>query len=49
MSAFFVNAVDIILSMKAFFLRWKDRGFKFNLKRDIENDHDDEPNTKKRS
>jgi hypothetical protein len=37
---------DILIAIKTNLIRFKDRGFKINLKKDPENPEDDAPNTK---
>lgn len=46
MSAFFSSVFDIFEFIIVQFKRWKDRGFKSNLKKDLDDEDDDEPNTK---
>ena len=46
MSAFLSSVFDIFECIIVKCKRWKDRGFKSNLKNDIDDEDDDEPNTK---
>ena len=45
-SAIASNLSEIKILLKSSFERFKDRGFKPNLKKDEEDEDDDEPNTK---
>ena len=45
-SAIASNISEINIIAKSGFNRFKDRGFKTNLKKDPEDEDDDEPNTK---
>ena len=48
MSSFLVNSTDVSSALKAFFWRFYDRNFRFNVKLDPDDDYCDLPNTKKR-
>ena len=46
MSTFITNVKEIKSVGQVFLNRWFDRGFKFDIKKDLEDEDDDEPNTK---
>jgi hypothetical protein len=47
-SSFLSNSADLYKFCVALIKRFYDRGFKFNLKKDPEDEDDDEPNTRKK-